>query len=224
MTVIELDSVTKSFKGLTLFENATATFEAGKIYGIVGHNGSGKSVLFKMICGFLLPDAGTVTIDPRFKPAGRTFPQDFGVIIDRPGYLPKKTGLDNLRDLARIRGLIGDREIRAAMEQVGLNPDLPQKVRNYSLGMKQKLALAQAIMENQQVLILDEPFNGLDIDSVETIRELLKAFREEGRTIIFSSHNREDMDLLADHIFRIRGNALEAVRTSGEPSRRTDAD
>jgi ABC-2 type transport system ATP-binding protein len=224
MTIIELDRVTKSFKGLTLFENATATFEAGKIYGIVGHNGSGKSVLFKMICGFLLPDAGTVTIAPRFRPAGRTFPQDFGVIIDRPGYLPNKTGLDNLRELARIRGLIGEMEIRGAMEKVGLNPDLPQKVRNYSLGMKQKLALAQAIMENQQVLILDEPFNGLDIDSVETIRELLKAFREEGGTIIFSSHNREDMDLLADHIFQIRGNSLEEISASGTPNRRTATD
>lgn len=209
MSVIQLENVTKSFKGNTLFENVSATFEPGKIYGIVGHNGSGKSVLFKLICGFTVPDSGHVSIDPRFLSKNRTFPEGFGVIIDRPGYLPNKSGLDNLRDLAKIRGIIGDTEIKAAMESVGLPPGTKQAVRNYSLGMKQKLALAQAIMEEPQVLMLDEPFNALDVDSVTLIRNLLLSYCAEGRTIIFTSHNREDMDLLADNVFRIRANSLE---------------
>ncbi|WP_104176442.1 ATP-binding cassette domain-containing protein [Cryobacterium sp. Y50] len=209
MAVIQLEKITKSFKGTTLFENVNATFDAGKIYGIVGHNGSGKSVLFKLICGFIVPDSGTVTIDPTYMSKNRTFPENFGVIIDRPGYLPQKTGLDNLRDLARIRAVIGDDEIRTAMKSVGLAPDTKQAVRNYSLGMKQKLALTQAIMEEPQVLLLDEPFNALDVDSVELVRNLLASYRDKGRTVIFTSHNREDMDLLADHVFRIRANSLE---------------
>jgi ABC-2 type transport system ATP-binding protein len=211
MAVVQLENVTKSFKGTTLFENLNATFESGKIYGIVGHNGSGKSVLFKMICGFMSPDAGDVTIDPAFLSKNRTFPESFGVVIDRPGYLPQKNGLDNLRELARIRGVIGDEEIKRAMEIVGLSSNARQSVKNYSLGMKQKLALAQAIMEEPQVLLLDEPFNALDIDSVTLIRSLLLRFRGEGRTTIFTSHNREDMDLLADHVFRIRANSLEQI-------------
>lgn len=211
MPVIELDRVTKSFKGVPIFDSASATFEAGKIHGIVGPNGSGKSVLFKMICGFILPDTGKVTIDPHYQSPSRTFPEQFGVIIDRPGYLPQKTGLDNLRDLAKIRGAIGDAEIRGAMEKVGLSPDLKQKARNYSLGMKQKLALAQAIMEDQKVLILDEPFNALDVDSVDLVRNLLKKHREQGRTVIFTSHNREDIDVLADHTLRISNSKLERI-------------
>lgn len=211
MAVVQLENVTKSFKGTLLFENVSAIFEPGRIYGIVGHNGSGKSVLFKMMCGFMAPDSGDVIVDPRFMSKDRTFPEEFGVIIDRPGYLPQKTGLDNLRDLARIRDVIGDDEIRASMERVGLPPGTKQAVRNYSLGMKQKLALAQAIMEDPQVLLLDEPFNALDSDSVDRVRNLLREYREDGRTIIFTSHNKEDMDLLADHVFRIRANSLEKV-------------
>lgn len=211
MSVVQLENITKSFKGTTLFENVHATFEPGKIYGIVGHNGSGKSVLFKLICGFMVPDSGQVTIDPRYLSKNRTFPENFGVIIDRPGYLPQKSGFSNLRDLAKIRGIISDEQIRAAMERVGLSPDTKQAVRNYSLGMKQKLALAQAIMEEPQVLLLDEPFNALDADSVNAVRDLLSSYRSEGRTIIFTSHNREDMGLLADHIYRIRANSLEQV-------------
>jgi ABC-2 type transport system ATP-binding protein len=211
MPVIELDKITKSFKGVTLFNQASASFEAGSIHGIVGPNGSGKSVLFKMMCGFVLPDTGEVTIDPRYTSPSRTFPEKFGVIIDRPGYLPQKTGIDNLRDLAKIRGAIGDTEIRHAMEKVGLPADLKQKARNFSLGMKQKLALAQAIMEDQEVLILDEPFNGLDIDSVDMVRNLLKRHRDQGRTIIFTSHNQEDIDILADHTFRIGSCLIEQI-------------
>ncbi|MDO5498145.1 MAG: ATP-binding cassette domain-containing protein [Propionibacteriaceae bacterium] len=211
MSLIQLSSVSKTLKGTPVFENLNATFEQGQIYGIQGHNGSGKSVLFKMMCRFITPDTGTVTIDPRFLSPKQDYPSSFGVIIDRPGYLPSRTGIDNLRALARIRDVIGDPEMQAAMIRVGLNPSTPQKVKNYSLGMKQKLALAQAIMEDQQVLILDEPFNGLDVDSVERVRDLLREFHEEGRTIIFTSHNVQDMEQLAQHRFRINRLQLEQV-------------
>lgn len=211
MSVISLQNVSKSFKDVPLLDGVTATFEQGRIYGIIGHNGSGKSVLFKLICGFLAPDSGTVTIDPRFLNRGWVFPASFGVIIDRPAYLPGRTGIDNLRTLASIRGVIGDTDIKAAMDRVGLDPGLKQRVRNYSLGMKQKLALAQAFMEDQRVLLLDEPFNGLDAHSVDQTRALLRDLNREGRTIIFTSHNAEDMDLLAQERLRINRGTLEVA-------------
>ncbi|PZE19351.1 ABC transporter ATP-binding protein [Paenibacillus xerothermodurans] len=211
MTLIDIKNVSKSFKGIQLFENATAQFEKGKTYGIIGHNGSGKSVLFKMICGFISPDAGEITINPAYRDKQSNFPQNFGIIIDRPGYIGGISGFDNLKKLADIQQLITHQEIKRAMTLVGLEPDAKRKVKNYSLGMKQKLALAQAIMENQEVLILDEPFNALDIDSVQSIRQLLFTFKKEGKTIILTSHNQEDINLLCDYVFQIRQHTLEVV-------------
>ncbi|MEF3354957.1 ATP-binding cassette domain-containing protein [Paenibacillus sp. GYB006] len=213
--IIALEHITKSFKGRPLFEGATASFDKGKIYGITGPNGAGKSVLFKMICGFVLPDAGTIHIDDSYKSKGTQFPQKFGIIIDRPGYLANQTGQENLKRLANIQGKIGEEEIQVAMKRVGLDPDTKQKVKNYSLGMKQKLALAQAIMEHQEVLILDEPFNGLDADSVDQVRQLLQNFKEQGKTILLTSHNKEDIDLLCDHVYRINNLKLELITLPG---------
>ncbi|NGP46218.1 ABC transporter ATP-binding protein [Bacillaceae bacterium SIJ1] len=208
MSLIQIKSVSKSFKGMTLFQNTSAEFNKGKIYGIVGPNGSGKSVLFKMICGFILPDKGSIAIDPEYVDGKRGFPSNFGIIIDRPGYLAGKTGFENLHRLAALRKQITDDEIAGAMERVGLQPDATQKVKNYSLGMKQKLALAQAFMEHQEVLILDEPFNALDADSVENIRALLQEFKSEGKTIILTSHQQEDINLLCDEVYQIKQHRL----------------
>ncbi|BBW97129.1 multidrug ABC transporter ATP-binding protein [Geobacillus subterraneus] len=195
---IQLNQVSKSFKGETILENVNFSVERGKIYGIIGPNGSGKSVFFKLICGFLLPDQGSVIVDGEVLGTNKRFPSNFGIIIDRPGYIAGKTGFENLKALALIRNQIDDDKIKQTMRMVGLNPESPQKVKHYSLGMKQKLAIAQAIMEDQQTLILDEPFNALDADSVETIRNSLRKFREEGRTILLTSHNQEDIDVLCD--------------------------
>jgi ABC-2 type transport system ATP-binding protein len=211
MTVISLNNVSKTYKGLTLFDNVDLKVEKGKIYGIVGHNGSGKSVLFKMICGFVFPDNGTITVEGLEIGKSKRFPDNFGIIIDRPGYIPNKTGFENLKELALIRGKISDEKIRKTMEMVGLQPQAKQKVKNYSLGMKQKLAIAQAIMEDQQVLILDEAFNALDADSVDRVRSILLSFKEEGRTILITSHNQEDINILCDHVFRINKFKLEPV-------------
>lgn len=212
MGLIELRNVSKGYKGLTLFENTSVTFEKGKIYGITGHNGSGKSVLFKMMCGFVFPDQGSVFVNGEELGKNKRFPENFGIIIERPGYLGDKTGFENLRYLANIQNKISNEKIKEVMEKVGLHHTIKQKVKNYSLGMKQKLAIAQAIMEDQEVLLLDEPFNGLDIDSVENIRSLLKTLNKEGKTIILTSHNNEDIEILCDHVFRVRNYSLEQLR------------
>lgn len=212
MTLIEMKNVSKSYKGLVLFENTNLSIEKGKIYGLIGPNGSGKSVLFKMMCGFVFPDQGTVTVRGEQLGKQNRFPRNFGVIIDRPGYLGNKTGFENLKYLAMIKNQITDTQINETMSAVGLQPSAQQKVKNYSLGMKQKLALAQAIMENQEVLLLDEPFNALDIDSVERIRDLLFLLKDQGKTIILTSHNQEDIDVLSDHIFRVRNFNLEQLK------------
>ena len=211
MSIISLKNVSKSYKGLTLFENIDLNVEKGRIYGIVGPNGSGKSVLFKMICGFVFPDEGTIIVNGVEIGKSKRFPENIGIIIDRPGYIPNKTGFQNLKELAMIRGKISDEKIFETMEIVGLQPTAKQKVKHYSLGMKQKLAIAQAIMEDQQILILDEPFNALDAESVNKIRRLLLAFKNEGRTILLTSHNQEDIDILCDYVFRINNYKLEPI-------------
>ncbi|MEK3726493.1 MULTISPECIES: ATP-binding cassette domain-containing protein [Lysinibacillus] len=211
MSLIEVRNVKKSYKGLTIFQDIDLTIEKGKIYGIVGPNGSGKSVLFKLICGFVRPDHGEIVIRGEYLHKDITFPKNFGVIIDRPGYLGNKTGFENLKSLAMIQNKIDDEQIIKTMELVGLQPTAEQKVRKYSLGMKQKLALAQAFMENQEVLILDEPFNALDFESVENLRSLLLNYKKEGKTIIMTSHNQEDIDLLCDEVYRINKFKLEKL-------------
>ncbi len=165
-----------------------------------------------MMCGFIFPDQDSVTVRGEELGKKNRFPQNFGVIIDRPGYLGNKTGFENLKYLAMIKDKISDEQIKETMIKVGLQPTVKQKVKNYSLGMKQKLALTQAIMEDQEVLLLDEPFNALDIDSVENIRELLLSLKKEGKTIVLTSHNQEDIDILSDHIFRVRNYALEQLK------------
>jgi len=212
MNLIEIQNVSKSYKGNVLLDDASAVFEMGKIHGLSGHNGSGKSVLFKMICGFVRPDTGVIKIHPSYYNEHSDFPQQFGMIIDGPGYIGNMTGYDNLKRWADIRNKINRDEILKAMDSVGLDYNISQKVKNYSLGMKQKLALAQAIMEDQDVLILDEPFNALDVKSVEKIRELLRKLNQNGKTIIFTSHNKEDIDLLCDKVLQIRNYKLEVVK------------
>lgn len=212
LTVISLKDVSKSFKGNILFDSVNLNIEKGKIYGIIGPNGSGKSVLFKMICGFIFPDKGSITVQGMEIGKSGRFPDNFGIIIDQPGFIGGKSGFRNLKELAMIRGEITDQQIFKTMELVGLIPNSQQKVKDYSLGMKQKLGIAQAIMENQPVLILDEPLNALDENSVQNIRQLLLTFRTQGRTILITSHNNKDIQILCDQVFRINNFKLEKVK------------
>jgi ABC-2 type transport system ATP-binding protein len=219
MSVIEIRELSLTLGGVRLFSDASAVFEQGRTYGLVGPNGSGKSVLRKLICGFLTPSSGEVIVDPAFLSRGRTFPERFGIAIDGPAYLPNLTGLGNLQELADIRKQISTREIRAIMQQLDLDPDSKQKVRNYSLGMKQKLSLAQALMEDPDVLLLDEPFNGLDAKSVVRVKVIVGKLHDEGKTMIFTSHNAADIVELSDDIVEIDDRKLVASASRPKPAK-----
>lgn len=179
------------------------------IHGIIGANGSGKTVLMKCICGFLLPDSGRVLIDGRQVGKAFDFPPSLGLIIETPGFLPSRSGISNLKLLAAIRHRAKKEDLIRAMERVGLDPGLRKPVGKYSLGMRQRLGLAQAIMEDPKLLILDEPFNGLDQKGVAEIRSLLLQLKQEGKTILLSSHNQTDIDALCDTVLELDAGRIQ---------------
>jgi ABC-2 type transport system ATP-binding protein len=195
--IIAAINVEKQFKGQPLLSDVNLRVKRGQSYALTGPNGAGKSVLLKLMCRFLAPSSGSIAIDPSYLSANRTFPEKFGVSINGPAFLGHQSAMENLRALARIRGRIGDNEIRDALDKVGLVVNDRQRVASFSTGMKQKFALAQAIMESPEVLILDEPFNGLDAASVERIHSLLAEFISAGGTLIYTSHLSGDVDRLA---------------------------
>lgn len=205
---IKTSRVTKSFRGEIVFQDISLDLQKGKIYGFVGHNGSGKSVFFKLLCGILIPDSGEIEILGKKLGVDLDFPDQIGAVIEHPGFLPEWTGFKNLKYLASIRNLIGDQQIKEAILQVGLDPDNPKSVKKYSIGMKQRLAIAQAIMEDPEILILDEPMNGLDKNGVQQIRNLILALKERGKTILLSSHISEDIQLLCDEVFEFENRRL----------------
>nr|WP_300847088.1 ABC transporter ATP-binding protein [uncultured Acetatifactor sp.] len=201
--MVELRNVSKAYKNNILFTNLNLTVPRGDICGILGENGSGKSVLLKMICGFALPDAGEVLVGGERIEKGR-FPRDIGVILDSTGFLPGETGLDNLLLLASIRGKADRAQVEEAMRLVGLKPELEVPVGKYSQGMKQRLAIAQALMEKPSLLVLDEPLNAIDIKSVAYFRQLFRELNEkEGVTIILTSHYSQDIQELCRHTYDI---------------------
>lgn len=200
---IIIDHVSKTFKGKTIVSDTSISLERGSIHGLVGRNGSGKTVLMKMVCGFLKSDTGSIIVNDSVVGKDRDFAADTGVIIETPGFISYESGFRNLRNLAMIKRKIGDREIRDSMKQVGLDPDDKKRVGKYSLGMRQRLAIAQAIMEKPSVLVLDEPMNGLDKQGVKEIRELLLELKEGGTTILLSSHYAEDIETLCDFVYEI---------------------
>lgn len=198
--VIEVNNLSKRFKEEYVLKNVNVSFEQGKIHGIIGKNGSGKSMLFKSICGFVIPSEGEIIVEGKRVGKDVDFPKNLGVIIETPGFIPQYSGYKNLKLLASLQGKINADEIRQAMERVSLNPDMRKAVRKYSLGMRQRLGLAQAIMESPSIYVLDEPMNGLDKEGVHDMREILKSFREEGKTVLIASHYAEDIEELADDV------------------------
>lgn len=210
--MIEVNHVNKSFGEEHVLKDVSHSFEKGKIHGIVGNNGSGKTVLMKCICGFLRPDSGTIFVNNEEVGRDRDFPEDIGVIIESPGFLPHLSGKQNLKILASLQRKANDYTIRAVLEQVGLDPDLKKPVGKYSLGMRQRLGFAQALMEDPSLLILDEPFNGLDKYGVVHIRNVIKDLRKEGKTIILASHNQVDIDELCDTVCEMDAGILTVVR------------
>lgn len=172
-STIQTFGISREFNGITVLNDINLALESGKIYGLIGRNGSGKTVLMKIICGFLMPSKGYVLINGRKLGKDIDFPENTGIIIEAPTFLAHLNAYQNLKNLADIRGIIGPDEIRQSISAVGLDPNSNKKVGKFSLGMRQKLGIAQAIMENPDILILDEPFNGLDKDSVKEMRSLL---------------------------------------------------
>ena len=205
---IELIHVTKKFGQELVLKEVNLTLEQGRVYGIVGNNGSGKTVLMKCICGFLIPTTGLIRVFGSSIGQDVDFPESLGVIIETPGFLTNLTGRKNLEILAGMRRKIGPAEVQQVLEKVGLDPALKKPVANYSLGMRQRLGIAQAIMEDPKLLILDEPFNGLDKHGVGEIRKLLLELKEEGKTILLASHNEEDIRILCDEVYEMDGGVL----------------
>ena len=205
--MIKIENYTQKIKKDIILNDINLHLKENKIYGFVGRNGSGKSILFKGICGLLNISNGKIII--KGKEIGKVidFYDNLGAVLDGAGFLPNLSSFDNLKLLASIRNKISDSDIKSALNKVGLDPNDKKKYKKYSLGMKQKLALAQAIMENPELLILDEPFNGLDSYSVKDIREMLIDYKKEGKTILISSHIKEDIDILCDEVYELdRGN------------------
>ncbi|MCM1026903.1 MAG: ATP-binding cassette domain-containing protein [Roseburia sp.] len=199
--MLKISGLTKSFRKRVVLDHIDLELEFGNIYGFVGANGSGKSVFFKTVCGFLRADSGTVALGDRVLGKDMDFLPELGVLIEKPGFIENYTQFENLKYLAQINGKIRDGEIRAALEAVGLDPNNREKVKNFSLGMRQRLAIAQAIMEDQKILILDEPFNGLDKEGAAQIRGLISRLKSPDRLILLTSHIPGDLEELADVVF-----------------------
>lgn len=212
MAIIEIDNISKEFSGDIVLHSVSISFEKGKIYGIIGRNGSGKTVLLKIISGFLKPTTGTVTINGIPLGKKNEFPENTGILIEKPGFLPYKSGFQNLKYLSQIQKLINDQEIYKVLEQTGLTSAAKKLVGKYSMGMKQRLGIAQAIMENPEILILDEPMNGLDDQGASQMRKLFLQLRSEGKTILLASHMQEDLHELCDKVYRIDAGTIEEIK------------
>lgn len=195
---VEVKNYSKKLKGRNVLDNVSYKFESGNIYGLYGRNGSGKTMLMRAVAGLIFPTSGEVIIDGKVLHKEISFPKDMGVIIENMELMPQYDAYDNLKILGKIRKTATDDDINSTLEKVGLHDVKGKKVRTYSLGMKQKLAIAQAIFEHPKLLLLDEPTNALDEESINDIRKLLLELKEKGVLIIVASHNKEDIELLSD--------------------------
>ena len=207
-TCVKIEHVTKRFGEDLVLKEVNLTLKVGQVYGVVGNNGSGKTVLMKCICGFLPVTTGTIRVFGKEIGRDVDFPESLGVIIETPGFLTQYTGVKNLEILADMKRMISKADIRLILKKVGLDPDMKKPVGKYSPGMRQRLGIAQAIMEDPRFLILDEPFNGLDKHGVAEIRELLLVLKAAGKTILLASHNDEDIRILCDHVYEMDGGVL----------------
>ena len=214
MTTIECKEVCMSFGDQIVLDHISMRFENGHIYGITGRNGSGKTVLLKLICGLMTPTSGMILMNGKPVGASGTMHAEIGALIERPGFLGQYSGYKNLYLLAKLRNKIGKMEIVQTMQTVGLDPTLKKRVASYSLGMKQRLGIAQAVMENPDILILDEPLNAIDSDGVNRIRKLILAQKQAGKLIIVCSHIQSDIDHLADQVVHLQEGKLHEVHAS----------
>lgn len=212
MIMIKVNKLSLKIKTTDILKNINVEFEKGKIHGLIGRNGSGKTMLMKCICGFVKPTEGTVHVAEKQIGKDCDFPENVGIIIETPGFIPYYSGYKNLKLLADLNKKIGSDRIKETMNQVGLAPDLKRHVKKYSLGMRQRLGLAQAIMEEPDLLILDEPMNGLDKDGVADMRKYLLNLKEQGKTILIASHSAEDIKILCDTVCEMDKGVLTKMR------------
>ena len=210
--MILVNNLSLTIKETEILKKINVKFDSGRIHGLIGRNGSGKTMLMKCICGFVKPTYGEVFIDDFKVGKDFDFPPNTGIIIETPGFIPYYSGFKNLKLLAAMNGKINTEQIKIAIEQVGLDPKSKLHVKKYSLGMRQRLGLAQAIMESPNLLILDEPMNGLDKDGVADMRKYLLDLKEQGKTIIIASHSSEDIDILCDTVSEMDKGVLKKIR------------
>lgn len=200
---IKITDVNKTIKKAPILRDINLEFTCGKVYGLRGKNGSGKTMLMRAICGLITPDSGIIDINGKILGKDISFPESIGVLIENPAFIGNYTGFKNLKVLASIQNRIGDEQIRKALEDIGLDPDDKRTYRKYSLGMKQKLGIAAAVMENPDIIILDEPINALDDVSVEKVHDILEEQKKRGAVIIIACHDKEELDQLSDEIIEI---------------------
>ena len=205
----EIKNLTKKFKDVTIIDDVSITFNSGKIYGIVGRNGSGKSVFLKILCSFYNPTSGTILQDEFDYISNNSFPKNTRALIEKPDFVSELSGYENLKLLASIENKIGDEEIEKVLKDVNLYEEKDKKYHKYSLGMKQKLGIAQVLMENPDVLILDEAFNGIEESSVKKIKKILIEEKKKGKLIIITSHIKEDIMELSDEIYEFNEGKLK---------------
>lgn len=210
--MIEVKNLEKSFGEQKVLNDVSLVCPNGEITGIIGHNGSGKTVLFKCICGLLFEDSGEILIDGKRYKSGGELIKNAGIIIENPAFLESESGINNLKYLFEIRNKKNMELLHEIMRMVGLDPESKKKVKNFSLGMKQRLAIAQAIMEDPAVLILDEPMNGLDRQGVEEMRQIFCKEKQKGKIILLASHNREDIEALCDHVYEMEDGQIKQLR------------
>ncbi|MCI7332252.1 MAG: ATP-binding cassette domain-containing protein [Mollicutes bacterium] len=209
---IIVKELSKKFKKVTVLENINMKFESGKIYGIVGRNGSGKSVFLKILCSFYKPTTGEILFDNVNYNSNNNFPPSVRALIENPTFFPDLTGFENLKLLSSIQNKIGDEEIIKTLDQVNLLSEKDKKYSEYSLGMKQKLGIAQVLMENPDVMIFDELFNGIEEKTVEKIRNILLELKNQNKIIIVTSHIKEDIDVLSDEVYKFDCGRVERVK------------
>lgn len=212
MDIIQINKLNLTLGKTDILKDITVSFEDGQIHGLIGRNGSGKTMLMKCICGFIKVTSGEVIVDGQKIGKDVDFPKDMGIIIETPGFIPYYSGYKNLKLLAGLKGEITKEQIKDTMVKVGLDPNLKRHVRKYSLGMRQRLGLAQAIMENPKLLVLDEPFNGLDKDGVKEMREYLLSYKKQGKTILICSHSSEDISILCDTVHEMDKGKISKIK------------